>query len=73
MRNVARAATYVERSREVNDEKYHPEKWQHRLEQLAYWLGEGIRLGVPYRTLGTASRLFHPERVKRFVRRYASR
>lgn len=73
MQNVARARSFIERDRQLGLPQRDPALWQHRLEQLAKWLCEGIRLGVPLRTLATASGLTHPERVRRFVKRYCPR
>ena len=73
MQQIGSATTRAEQARARGLDRYQPDVWDRRLEVLAYWLGEGIRLGVPLRTLATASRLHHPERVKRFVRRHAAR
>ena len=67
MQQVKRAATYRERPLDWQTAKRDPE---HRDRQLAKWLSEGVRLGIPYRSLATAANLDHPETVRRIVERF---
>lgn len=70
MQHVSRAATYCERARARGEDERDPVRYAARLDYLARWLSEGVRLGVPLRSLATASRTFHPETVRRIVARY---